>query len=444
MIGMVRATSALGREALLWCAVLALTTAACSAGEEGDGSPGTARGERAVPGSDTAAAAARGDVRPGIDVLLADSLHLVRGRRAGLITNQTGVGREGRSTIDLLHGSEATELVALFSPEHGIRGEERAGEAVESGRDPRTGLPVHSLYGDTRKPTPAMLEGVEILLFDIQDIGARYYTYVSTMGLAMEAAEASGIPFVVLDRPNPVGGHRVQGNVLDPAHASFVGRYPVAMRHGMTVGELARFIRARRTPELRLHVVPVRGWQRDRWFDGTGLPWVAPSPNMPDLASATHYPGTCLFEGTNLSVGRGTDRPFRQIGAPWLDGEELARRLNGREMSGVRFEAVRFTPEDPGDGKFGGREVRGVRFRATDRDAYDPTRAGLAALLEARRLAGDRWSWRARHFDRLAGTGRLRRAVEEGASMDSIVRSWEAQLRQFRAVRDSFLIYGSP
>ena len=412
--------------AVLWCLLWALTTAACGSVEEAD------RPERGA-GNET--------VVPGVEVLLSDSLSLVRGRRVGLITNQTGVARSGRSSIDLLARPDGVRLVALFSPEHGIRGEAEAGAAVEGEVDEKTGLPVHSLYGDTRKPTAGMLEDVDVLLFDIQDVGARYYTYVSTMGLAMEAAAEQGLPFVVLDRPNPVGGRLVQGNVLDTGHASFVGRYPVAMRHGMTVGELARFIRARRTPGLELHVVPARGWERGRWFDQTGLPWVAPSPNMHDLTTATHYPGTCLFEGTNLSVGRGTDRPFEQIGAPWLDAEELADRLSARGLEGVRFETVVFTPEDPGDGKFGGRAVRGVRFVATDRRTYDPTLAAVAALLEARRLAGDRWRWRRSHFDRLAGTERLRASVEEGERLEAVAERWRGQRRAFRAVRDSFLIY---
>lgn len=418
-------------------ALLALTTVACVACGAPEGSADRSRGSIEGAG----ASADRHEVVPGVEVLLADSVDLVRGRRAGLITNQTGITRSGESSVDLLHGSEAVELVALFSPEHGIRGEAEAGERVADEVDDRTGLPVHSLYGDTRRPTPSMLEGVEVLLFDIQDVGARYYTYVSTMGLAMEAAAERDIPFVVLDRPNPITGARVQGNVLDTAHASFVGRYPVAMRHGMTVGEIARLVRRRRIPDLELHVVPARGWRRSLWYDETGLPWVAPSPNMRELTTAIHYPGTCLFEGTNLSVGRGTDRPFEQIGAPGLDGAALARRLNRRGLEGVRFEAVTFTPADPGDGKFGGETVDGVRFVLTDRRVYDPTQAGVAALLEARRLAGDRWRWRREHFDRLAGTDRLREAVERGETLSEITGRWDEERGRFVAARDSFLIY---
>ncbi len=297
-----------------------------------------------------------GPIRPGIEVLLEDSLHLVEGRRVGLITNQTGVDASGRSSIDRIHEHPGVELVALFAPEHGIRGTADPGETVEDGVDVDTGVPIHSLYGAVRSPTPEMLDGIDVLLVDYQDIGARYWTYVSTMTLAMEAAAEQGIPVVVLDRPNPIGG-AVQGNILDSAFATFVGRYPLAMRHGMTPGELARYYQGEGGIGGELHVVPVEGWRRDMPFAETGLPWVRPSPNMPDVESATHYPGTCLFEGTVLSVARGTEAPFQQIGAPWLDGEALAEAMNAYGLTGVRFEPVRFTPNAPSDGKFEGVEV---------------------------------------------------------------------------------------
>jgi uncharacterized protein YbbC (DUF1343 family) len=380
-------------------------------------------------------------VRPGLEVLLADSLHLVRGKRVGLVTNQTALARGGRHAIDLLHASPDLELVALFAPEHGIRGVARPGERIESGVDAATGLPIHSLYGDTRKPTPAMLDSVDVLVFDIQDLDARAYTYKWTMALALEAAGEAGIPFVVLDRPVPTGAERSQGNVLDPAFATFVGLHPVPMRIGMTTGELARLLHGDHGIGGELSVVPVQGWRRSTWFDETGLPWVAPSPNMPDLESATHYPGIVLFEGTNLSVGRGTPRAFQQIGAPWLDGEALARALAAYDLPGVRFEAVVFTPRDPGDDKFVGQEVRGVRLVVTDRASYDPTVTAVAALLAARRLAGDHWEWRIAHLDRLAGTDRLRAAVEEGLPLESIVAPWTAERARFDATRARWLLY---
>ncbi len=379
-------------------------------------------------------------VRPGIESLLADSIHLVQGRRVGLVTNHTGIDRRGVPTVDLLHRDARMELVALYSPEHGIRGRAEAGEAVESGVDARTGLPIHSLYGSTRKPTPEMLEGVEVLLFDVQDVGARYYTYVYTMALAMEAAGEAGIPFVVLDRPNPIGGVEVQGNVLDSAFASFVGMYPIPMRHGMTPGELARLFRGEFGVDAKLAVAPLSGWNRGDEFPDTGLPWVPPSPNMPSTESARHYPGTCLFEGTNLSVGRGTPIAFQQIGAPWLDAETLAARLNGHAIAGVRFVPVRFIPQNPGDGKHGGVEVGGVRWVAVG-PGYDPTEAAVAALVESAALSGDRWEWREAAFDRLAGTDRLRRAIDAGASPEEVRAAWRPDLDAFLLLRERYLLY---
>lgn len=381
-----------------------------------------------------------GGVRPGIEVLLEDSIQLVLGQRVGLITNHTGLARDGTHSIDLLSDS-GIELVALFGPEHGIRGEVQEGRRVESSVDERTGLPVYSLYGATLEPTPEMLDGIETLLFDIQDIGARCYTYVSTMALAMQAAAEAGIHFIVLDRPNPIGGKLVQGNVLEPEHSSFVGLYPVPMRHGMTAGELARLFNEQFEIGADLHVIPALGWKRSAWYDETRLTWVRPSPNMPSLDSATHYPGTCLFEGTNLSVGRGTERAFQQIGAPWLDAEDLATRLNAYEFPGVRFEPAVFTPNQPSDEKYGGELVRGVRFIATDRSVYDPTLAAAAALVEARGLAGENWTWYPRHFDRLAGTTRIREQVEAKGRLEDIVSSWRDQLEAFMTLRARYLLY---
>lgn len=387
-----------------------------------------------------------------MDVLLRDSLSLVRGRRVGLITNQTGrswaaptAGDTGISTIDLLARDSAVDLVALFSPEHGIRGKAGAGERVASGWDTATGLPIHSLYTASHKPTPAMLAGIDVLVYDIQDVGTRYYTYIWTMALAMQAAGEAGIPFVVLDRPDPLGGRMVQGNVLDTAFATFVGLYPVPMRYGLTPGELARMLVGAFGISVELHVVPMQGWTRDEWYDESGLPFIPPSPNMPSLASATDYPGTCLFEGTNLSVGRGTPRAFQQVGAPWLDAPRAVQRLNASVKSGVlagvRFDTVDFTPISPGDGKFPGERVRGIRFVVTDRERYDPTRAAVAALIEIRRLHPDRLTWNVAHFDRLAGTDRLREAITAGAELERATASWPAELARFRERRRPYLLY---
>ena len=417
-----------------WTGALLVLGAAVAAAGAALAGPG-----RGAPGGGAGRGAQA--TRPGIDVLLADSLHLVAGRRVGLVTNHTGISADGTPSIDLLFGHPDIELVALFSPEHGIRGTAPPGARVDDTVDAATGLPVHSLYGTTRRPTPAMLEGIEVLLFDIQDIGARYYTYVYTMAYAMEAAGEAGIPFVVLDRPNPVGGELVQGNVLDPAFASFVGLFPLPMRHGMTPGELARLFRDDFGVEAELTVVPMANWRRGMDFADTGLPWRPPSPNLPDLESAFHYPGTCLFEGTNLSVGRGTARAFQWVGAPWLDGERLAAALSGAGLPGVRFHPARFVPEDPGDGKFDRTEVGGVRLEVTDPGSYDPTRTAVAMLVEARRLAGRRWEWNTAHFDRLAGSAGLREGIEAGLPPEALVAEWTPALEGFAAPRERSLIY---
>jgi beta-N-acetylhexosaminidase len=345
------------------------------------------------------------------------------------------------STIDRLHQADDVELVALFGPEHGIRGRVEGGERVADDIDPATGAPIYSLYGETRKPTPAMLEGLDLLLFDIQDIGARYYTYVWTMALAMEAAGEAGVVFVVLDRPNPIGGRLVQGNVLDPEYATFVGLYPVPMRHGLTVGELARLLAGHFGIAVDLRVIPMEGWTRTTWYDATGLPFTPPSPNMPSLASATHYPGTCLFEGTNLSVGRGTDLAFQQIGAPWLDAEAVVDTLNAAGLEGVRFEAVSFVPEAPGDRKYDGEMVQGVRFVATDREHYDPTHAAIAALTAIYARHPDQVEWYVAHFDRLAGTDGVRTAILAGDPFEAIVASWEVQTEDFENLRRPYFLY---
>lgn len=419
---------------------IVLPIAACG-GPEGGPEGGSAAGE--AEGGSAAADAPAPTVRPGIDVLLADSSHLIDGRRVGLITNRSGVGRDGTSSIDLLHGYAEAELTALFAPEHGIRGTEAEGSAIDDATDEGTGLPIYSLYGETRAPTPEMLASIDVLAFDIQDIGSRYYTYVSTMALAMEAAGRAGIPMIVLDRPNPIGG-LTQGPVLDPAFATFVGLYPVPVRHGLSAGELARLYRGAFGVEVELHVVPAAGWSADRWFDETSLPWIAPSLNMPSLESATHYPGTCLFEGTNLSVGRGTATAFQVLGAPWLDGEAWVaeiRAVAGAALPGVEIRAIAFTPESPSDGRFGGEDIGGIRLTVTDRSTYDPVRTAVAALLAARRLSGDAWEWRVRHFDRLAGSDQLRLAIDRGAPLDEITSEWAGDVAAFEALRRPYLLY---
>lgn len=422
------------------CFLVALLFMAACGRQGGQASEGQEQVRGEVAAAEAEAGPPSSTVLPGIDVLLKDSLHLIQGHRLGLITNHTGLDAQGRSSIDRLAELPDADLVALFSPEHGIRGNKEGGVEIAGDFDERTGLPIHSLYGATRKPTPEMLQGIDLLLFDIQDVGARFYTYVSTMAMGMEAAGEQGLPFLVLDRPNPIGGNQVQGNVLDPAFSTFVGLFPIPTRHGMTPGELALLFRGEFGVEADVTVVPVQGWSGDLLFSDTDLPWVAPSPNMPSQESALHYPGTCLFEGTPLSVGRGTDFAFQVVGAPWLDGPELARALESYGFSGIRFEAIRFTPENPGDGKFGGQEIPGVRLVYLD-DSYDPTVAALALIIETRRMSGEAWEWRESHFDRLAGTDRLRPGLEAGVSIEELTEGWQEALDAFRSLSEPYLLY---
>ncbi|MFN2317654.1 MAG: exo-beta-N-acetylmuramidase NamZ domain-containing protein, partial [Gemmatimonadales bacterium] len=319
------------------------------------------------------------EVRPGLEVLLTDSLALVAGRRAGLVANMASVDRQGVSGVDRLRAG-GVNLAALFSPEHGFRGTAAPGERVASSVDSATGLPIYSLYGRTVAPTPDMLAGIEVLLVDLPDVGARYYTYISTTVEVMRAAGRAGIPVVVLDRPNPIGG-RAQGNVLDSAFRSFVGMLSVPMRPGLTLGEQALLARSELGIAVDLRIVPAANWTRNMALDDAGLPFLPPSPNLKDLESLFHYPGTCLFEGTALSVGRGTSHPFHQVGAPWLDTTAVLALLRSAGLPGVRFVADTFTPVSPGDQKHAGTRVHGIRLVMTDRSTYDPTLTAVAMLV---------------------------------------------------------------
>lgn len=391
----------------------------------------------------SAAATSRGAetprVRPGLDVLVDDSIHLVRGRRVGLVTNHTGLGADSVHGVERLRAA-GVNLVALFSPEHGFRGAAAPGEAVASGVDTATGLPIYSLYGWSVSPADSMLRGLDVVLVDLQDVGARYYTYISTAIKVMQAADPLGIPVVVLDRPNPIGG-AVQGTVLEPEHRTFVGMITVAMRHGMTMGELARFARDDLGIGGELHVIPVTGWRRDVAFDATGLPFVPPSPNLRSVEALFHYPGTTLFEGTNLSVGRGSDAPFEQVGAPWLDTAAVLARVRAANLPGVTFAGTRFTPRAPGDAKYADTLLAGIRLAVTDRATYDPAATAVHLLHAVLAVHPDRFAWIPAHFDRLAGTARLREALTLGAAPDGIVAGWERPLEGFRERRRPYLIY---
>ena len=381
-------------------------------------------------------------VLSGLEVLLAEGHPRLAGRRAGLISNHTAIDRGLRSAVDLLHAGGAVQLVALFGPEHGVRGDAQAGVKVEAASDPRTGLPIHSLYGETRRPTAEMLTGLETLIFDIQDVGVRYATYVSTMVYAQEAASEAGIDFAVLDRPNPITGTQVEGNVLDPAFASFVGVHPIPIRHGMTAGELARLVAAERGWPEPL-VVPMRGWRRSYWFDQTGLSWVQPSPNLPTLDSVTLYPGTCLIEGTNVSEGRGTTRPFEYVGAPWLDPFRLAEELDRRAIAGAAFRPAYFTPVFS---KHAQQVCGGVQVHVTDRDRLRPVELGLHLLSAIRALDRSAFAWREGSdgrpvLDLLLGSDAPRRALDAGADAGEVMAGWTEQAGEFAERRRPFLLY---
>ena len=394
-----------------------------------------------------APANATAPVRFGLDVFLADIPSWAAGKRIGLITNHTGIDRVGRNNIELLRARSDVKLVALFAFEHGLRGDAPPGQPIASSVDASSGLPVYSLYGDVNKPTPQMLDGVDVLIYDVQDVGARPYTRVSTMALSMKAAAEKGIPFVVLDRPNPLGGVQMEGPVLEPAFSSFVGMYPIPLRHGMTVGELARMYNARYDIGADLHVVPAQGWRRAERFAATGLPWVGTSPNIKTLDAALLYPGTVLIEGTNLSEGRGTDRPFEQMGAPWLRAEDVAREMNALRLPGVRVDPVRFTIAADAR-KFGGQSIPGVRLVVTDADSVQPVHTVLQLLEIVRRLHPADFAWLGANMreptlltiDRLAGTDAARKAIE-GGTLPALLRKSEQDVESFRSARAPFLMY---
>jgi len=387
----------------------------------------------------------------GLDVCVRDGFCALAGRRVGAIVNPTSVDSSFRHLADLLGSSSKAKLVALFGPEHGIRGEAQYMVPVgEVARDRHTGVPVYSLYGSTFQslsPRPEQLVGLDALVFDIQDVGSRYYTYIYTMALAMKAAARAKVPFFVLDRPNPIGGLKLEGNLVGEGFESFVGLFPIPNRHGMTAGELAKLFNAEQQLGCELTVVPCEGWRRSMYFDQTGLPFIPPSPNMPTADTALVYPGMCQGEGTNVSEGRGTCRPFEQFGAPWLDGAAVAARLESHRLPGVRFRPVAFTPTFD---KFAGQSCEGAFLHVTDRQAFLPLLTGLAVWQTARALSAGRFAWRADAyefvdrvpaFDLLCGTAQVRERIEAGLPLQALVEGFEAQLKHFEPIRARHLIY---
>ncbi len=393
-------------------------------------------------------------VRSGAEVLAENDFEALEGQRVGLIVNHTAEV-DTAHLIDRIDRAPNVELEALFAPEHGLRGTAGAGEAIEDGQDPQTGVPIYSLYGETRQPTPEMLDGLDALVFDIQDVGARFYTYITTMGLAMQAAAEADLPFFVLDRPNPLGGTYTSGFLLEPEHESFVGRYPIPIAHGLTIGELARFVQGEALlpglDDLDVNVVSMNGWTRNMQWPDTGREWHPPSPNLPTWETALLYPGQAFFEGVHVNEGRGTERPFLQIGAPWPPeaAQEVVDTLQARDLPGVEVESVAFTPQSMPQAapspRFEGEEVHGFRLRVTNRNDVQPVEIGIHSLQamyqQAQRLDETNFVSRPDHLTRLAGTERLREYLQQGTPPDEIIESWAEEVEAYREQRSPYLLY---
>lgn len=386
-------------------------------------------------------------IKTGLDRLLTEFIHLIEGRRVGLVAHPASVNRELHHAVDLLARDDRFNLTAVFGPQHGARGETQDNMIEWEGyRDPRYGIPVHSLYGETRKPTPRMMEDVEVLVIDLQDVGARYYTFVYTMALAMQSCAELDRTAVVLDRPNPIGG-RLEGPVLDPEFASFVGLYPLPIRHGMTSGELAQYFNQAHGIGCRLEIVPMDGWSHALDFDDTGLPFVPPSPNIPRFETTLVYPGLCLLEGTNVSEGRGTTLPFEISGAPWVDPDHLVERLDRLQLPGVRFRPLYFQPTFH---KWANHLNGGVQIYVEDRSQFKPFLTGLALVQQYRELGPGLFEWKSPPyeyeyhllpFDILCGTDQIRIGLEAEWSLEELERSWQESLEAFRVVRREHLLY---
>ena len=401
--------------------------------------PACAQTQNPAPATGAAAAPATGVVRPGLEVFLADVPQRLRGKRVAFLTNSSAIDRARTLGIDLVAKHKDLKLVALLAAEHGIRGDVMAGERITDGTDPRTGVPIYSLYSaEDLGPTDPMLKDVDVILYDLQEVGGRTWTYVSSMALSMQAAKRKGIPFVVLDRPNPIGGEIVEGALLDTNFKSFVGMYPIPARHGMTVGELATMFNRKFGIGADLIVVKAENWKRSQWQDETGLPWVNPSPNLRSLAAVTSYPGTVYFEGTTLTEGRGTDRPFEQIGAPWLNAPEVARIMNERRLPGIRFEAITM-PVAPTAAKYKGLTIPGIRFVITDKRAYRPVRTSLLLIDEIHRLHPTDFAW-TRSIDRLTGSDKVRLAIDAGR-LAPLLDEWDREAAAFVESRRPYLLY---
>lgn len=376
-------------------------------------------------------------VIPGIEVLLSDSMHLIKGKRVGLLTNHSGRDRKGVSTIDRLFKAPGVKLTALFGPEHGIRGVAKAGEKMGNSVDSATGVKVYSLYGDVPVPTPAMLDEIDVLLYDIQDVGARVYTYQWTFANAAAVAKK---PIIILDRPDPIRADRVEGNILDPAFKSLVGQYPVALRYGLTPGELLKYLVGMKYINADIKVVPMKNYTRAMWYDQTGIPRVNPSPNLRNLNAELLYTGTVFFEGTSVAEGRGTDDPFAQVGAVWMtDNVAIAADMNALKLPGLRFDTVT-RKVDGATFKFAGQDIKMVRINVTDRNAVRPVEMGIRLMRAIYARHPKEFTWRTPQIDRLGGTDQLRKAVE-GNTVDALIKQWDADAAKFTQQIKPYLIY---
>ncbi len=389
-------------------------------------------------------------IKLGIDVLIEEKLDLFSGKNVGVITNQTGVDSKGNHIIDLLHDSPAVQLVALFCPEHGIRGDVEGGFKVENNIDEKTGVPIFSIYGKTKKPTPDMLQGIDVLIFDIQDVGTRFYTFISTMSLCMEAAAENNIQFIVLDRPNPITGTMVEGPVLDVKYRSFVGIQPIALRHGLTVGELAKMFNKEgwlaNGVKADLTVITMKNWKRNSFYDELGLNWIKPSPNMPSATTALLYPGLGLLETCNVSEGRGTIKPFINVGAPWLDNLALKKILERAHFPGIVIDTTSYIPVDmPGaamNPKFEGEHCKGLIFKITDARIFPSVEFGINLIYEIKKRHPDKFKWKSeRRMLIMFGNKETPQAINEAESIEKVIQTWQTELAKFKKIRQKYLLY---
>lgn len=388
-------------------------------------------------------------IEMGLDIVIASKFEFFKGKKIGIICNHTSRDKNGRHIVDLFNESGKCSVTAIFAPEHGYRGSHADGRKIKNDVNSKTSAKIYSLYGKHRKPTKEMLKYVDILVYDIQDVGARFYTYISTMSNAMESTSANGIPFVVLDRPNPIRGDRIEGPLLELKYRSFVGMYPIPVRYGLTAGELALLICGEgyitNAVNIDLHIVKMENWTRELWYDETDLPWISPSPNMTNLKTAIVYPGFCLLEGTNISEGRGTDSPFLKFGAPWINGQTFARELNSLDIQGAIFEPSTFTPISIPNvaykPKYENKQCGGAKIQITNRNDFKPVNAIIRILKKAKQMYQKEFKWRGTWIDKLYGSDKLRKVIENNEPLDELFKSWEKDIHRFYKISQQYKIY---